>query len=324
MSESLTKKQTKGATNYEQVKRLPEPSDSSVREVLSEKTPIPSVELIESESKSRTLNAVSSPPAGKIHIQPVSHPSKDTLLSSRYELKYRISESKAQAIREYIRNYLPMDRYARSHPDGQYPISSLYLDSDTLDLCRETLVGKANRFKLRIRAYDDAPSSPAFFEIKRRANKIVLKSRARVERKDLRAVFENPFMCSCRSGKDRKALEQFAYYKQAIQGKPVVLVRYMREPFEDDTDNRVRITFDRQLSYREMPDPEVFLNGNGWQPIPIPFVILEIKFTGRYPGWLHELIRVFNLNISSMSKYAASVRHSRHSALQKAFPYYLD
>ena len=70
---------------------------------------------------------------------------RDTMLSCRYELKYRIGEAKARALAAYVREYLPQDRYAQLRPDGQYPITSLYLDSNQLTLCRETLEKKKTR-----------------------------------------------------------------------------------------------------------------------------------------------------------------------------------
>jgi SPX domain protein involved in polyphosphate accumulation len=112
---------------------------------------------------------------------------------------------------------------------------------------------------------------------------------------------------SHRAPKERHALQQFLFYKQALQAQPVVLVRYMREAFEGEGENRVRITFDRQLHFRKPSGLEVTLNGNGWQAVPLPFVVLEVKFTDHYPAWLETMIRLFNLNLSSMSKYVSSV-----------------
>jgi hypothetical protein len=98
----------------------------------------------------------------------------------RYELKYRISESKAAAIAQFIRPYVRLDHYCKLQPKGSYPVASLYLDSKGLQLCRESMEGRKNRFKLRIRSYTDQSNYPCFFEIKRRANAIIIKDRARV------------------------------------------------------------------------------------------------------------------------------------------------
>ncbi len=198
------------------------------------------------------------------------------------------------------------------------------MDSGNLDLCKETLSGKANRFKLRIRAYDDNPENPVFFEIKRRVDKVILKSRARVERPHLASVLNGSMRYQADCPAEQEALDQFLYYKQVILGRPVVLVRYQREPFEGQGDHRVRVTFDRQLCYKKVTAAEVVMNGHGWHRIPIPFVILEIKFTNNYPAWLRRMVHVFNLNRSSMSKYVTSVKESKQAGLQTVFPYYLE
>jgi DNA relaxase NicK len=78
---------------------------------------------------------------------------KDRTLGCRYELKYRISESKAHAVEEFVRPYLHLDHYCKSQASGSYPIATLYLDSDDFKLCRQTLEGQKNRFKLRVRSY---------------------------------------------------------------------------------------------------------------------------------------------------------------------------
>ncbi|MCD6393741.1 MAG: polyphosphate polymerase domain-containing protein [Planctomycetes bacterium] len=234
---------------------------------------------------------------------------KDTTLACRYELKYRIPEAKARAIAEYVKSYIHMDRYAKLQPRGEYPIVSLYLDSDGFRLARETLEGKKNRFKLRIRGYSDNPESPCFFEVKRRINEVILKSRARVRQEDISPILQTGRPPSGYKG-DAKVLRQFLLYTQYIGAKPMVLVRYMRQAFEGDSDNRVRVTFDRQIYFKISRKPKVELNSRGWQSARLDCVVLEIKFTAKYPAWLSNMVKVFDLKRGGMSKYASSVKKS--------------
>lgn len=319
MLKGLIKRFKKDAGEYELTKHAPSGAGLPAQEIDSDKSSLSSIQFLETGPNPADPGVPQTQTSRDFPV-PLRPSGKGDLLACRFELKYRISESKAQAIREYIRPYLPMDHYAMTHPDGQYPISSLYFDSPGLDLCKETLLGQTNRFKLRIRAYDDEPGSSVFFEIKRRANKVILKSRARIMRPDLRSALEGLSEDTGRSPKDQEALDQFLCYQRMIQGRPVVLVRYLREPFEGDTENRVRITFDRNLCYRSVSGPEVTLNGQGWHRINLPFVILEIKFTDQYPAWLRNLVCAFNLDLSSMSKYVTSIKQSH----QNAMSYYLE
>ena len=237
-------------------------------------------------------------------------PLTDRTLRCRYELKYRISEAKALAVAQFIKPYIHLDHYSRLQPDGNYPIVSLYLDSMDFKLCKQTLHGHKNRFKLRIRSYSDDPDYPRFFEIKRRINTIIIKSRARVKHHDVTKLLAGAFPPPQRYREDRETLDQFMFYVRSINAGPAVRIRYMRKAFEGDSENRVRITFDTKLSYNVCKEPSVELGGPGWRMHHSTDVILEIKFTERYPAWLTRMAKFFGLRQQSVSKYASSVEDS--------------
>ncbi len=234
----------------------------------------------------------------------------DNFLSCRFELKYRISESKAAAVEQFVRSYLHLDRYSQIRTGYAYPIISLYMDSANLNLCRETLTGKKSRFKLRIRSYSDDLDKPRFFEIKRRVNNVIIKSRVRVMDNEVASVIMGHPLPPREYKNDENVLRQFQLYMNTINARPMVLIRYIRKAYESDSDNRVRVTFDRQLCYNVTQEPKVRFNCTGWQKHPLESVILEIKFTSRYPAWLSRMVKCFNLQQQSMSKYASSVKHS--------------
>jgi hypothetical protein len=237
---------------------------------------------------------------------------KDRILGCRYEMKYHVTETQAAAITEFIRPFLQLDRYCRLQPTRDYPVVSLYLDSADLRLCRESLRGNKNRFKLRIRSYTDEPEYPRFFEIKRRMNTIIIKNRARVMDTEVKTLIAGLPLPPQNYTADMDTINQFQLYASNIRAKPSVLVRYLRQAYEGDEHNRVRITFDRGLEYNITDVAEVRLTGGSWQrnPFTIGGVILEIKFTDRYPEWLARLVRQFNLRARSISKYASSLQNS--------------
>jgi hypothetical protein len=234
------------------------------------------------------------------------------MLACRYEMKYLVTEIEAAAITRYVRLFLEYDKYSKLQRGGMYPIVSLYLDSPGMQLCRETLFGVKNRFKLRIRSYTDEPEYPRFFEIKRRINRVILKSRARVVDQDIPILLHGRSMPPQGFTTDEEALSQFQYYATMIHAGPMILIRYLRQAFESASENRVRVTFDRELSYKVTDKPEVRLGGSGWQPnhLTVGRTILEIKFTGCYPGWLSRMVRHFNLEARSVSKFATSMEQA--------------
>jgi SPX domain protein involved in polyphosphate accumulation len=248
-----------------------------------------------------------------INIPVIRSSEVDTTLKRRYEFKYLISPAKATAMDNYVAEYLPVDRFSKKYPDGFYDIVSLYLDSPDLRLCRESMTGVLNRYKLRIRTYSDDPTTPRFFEIKRRANTVIIKSRAKVRTEDVEHIlagrYKHPASCN---PEEIDRLKQFMLYMQSINAGPVILIRYKRKAYEGIAENRVRITFDKELCFKTNNEPYVLLSGNDWQRnnICLDWVILEIKYTGRFPAWLNRMIEYFNIQQRSVSKYSASLKNA--------------
>lgn len=236
----------------------------------------------------------------------------DGMLACRYEMKYLVTEIEAAAMTRYIRPFLEYDKYSKLHRDGMYPIVSLYLDSPDMQLCRESLFGMKNRFKLRIRSYTDEPEYPRFFEIKRRINRVIMKSRARVMDQDVHTLLKGRRVPAQGYTTDELALNQFQFYVAAVHAGPMILIKYLRQAFESASANRVRVTFDRELQYRVTDEPRVQMGGSGWleNDLNTGYAILEIKFTGVYPEWLNRMVRSFNLEARSISKFATSMEQS--------------
>jgi len=245
----------------------------------------------------------------KVQPAPAKKVNADRMLACRFEMKYLIDEIRAAGIARYVRPFLEPDRYSKLRRDGMYPIVSLYLDSPDLRLCRETLTGQKNRFKLRIRSYTDEPEYPQFFEIKRRVNQVILKSRARVTDADVPILLKGRSLPPQGYSTDEKVLNQFQLYMASIHAGPMVSIRYLRQAFEGTGEARVRVTFDRELCYKVTHEPQVRLGGPGWQrhTFTTGYTILEIKFTGRYPAWLTRLVRDFELEVTPVSKFATSI-----------------
>jgi hypothetical protein len=248
-------------------------------------------------------------PKDKPKAPPAKKVTADRMLACRYEMKYLIDEIRAAGIARYIRPFLQPDRYSKLQRGGMYPIVSLYVDAPDLQLCRESLTGQKNRFKLRIRSYTDEPEYPRFFEIKRRINQVILKSRARVTDGDVPILLKGRSLPPQGYTTDENALNQFQLYVASIHAGPMVLIRYLRQAFEGTSEDRVRVTFDREICYKVTHEPNVRLGGSGWQQNALTtcHTVLEIKFTGCYPAWLPRLVRDFELEVTPVSKYATSI-----------------
>ena len=85
------------------------------------------------------------------------------LQQQRFELKYLVHEAITPALRDFVSSYLELDDFASGRPDMSYPVHSLYLDSDDLQTYQAAVNGVRNRFKLRLRYYNDDPDAPVYF-----------------------------------------------------------------------------------------------------------------------------------------------------------------
>jgi len=243
------------------------------------------------------------------------------LQGSRYELKYIIDEAAARNVRDFALGYLEPDQHVDITKGTDYAVHSLYLDSPGLDLCRATLHGLKNRYKLRIRYYDDSPDTPAFLEIKRRENDVILKQRVPIRKSAVQRVLHGHWPDRSdildQSAKGMGALTQFCRLRTMCNADGKTIVSYMREAYVTPTNDTIRVTFDRRLSGSTFKDGDI-LTRNGPMVYPeVGGVILEIKFTCRFPVWMRQLVRSMNLTRCSMAKYVKCMLMLRIPQLQE-------
>jgi hypothetical protein len=229
----------------------------------------------------------------------------------RFEYKYLVSEHVARSVRDFASSYLVLDEYGASRPDCSYPVHSLYLDSPDLTLYRSTINGDRNRFKLRVRYYEDGADRPAYLEIKRRVNSVILKKRAGVHRVAVEDVvagqLAQPSHTVDGSPEALDALESFCSLVHRLGAVPQAHVSYLREAWTTAGSGSVRLTLDRQV--RTERRRELSLDPGMAAPTEVfgDRVVLELKFTDRFPRWFHELVQVFGLRQGSAAKYVDGI-----------------
>lgn len=239
---------------------------------------------------------------------------EDLMQHQRFERKYFVTERQALQLRECIKAYLVPDRFSEGKADYSYPVHSLYLDSDELTTYWATVHCEKKRFKLRVRYYNDDPEAPLFFEIKRRENECVLKQRGMVRQQAgaLLLAGQLPGLEHLVGGKPHQlaALQRFCHLMQRLRAKPMVHVAYLREAWVSPRGNSTRVTVDRQVRGEARCDP--IFNTQMQNPV-LPFGdqrVLELKFTDRFPDWLGDLVRHFNLLQTGAPKYCGSLAES--------------
>lgn len=245
-------------------------------------------------------------------------PFRDHMQRNRFELKYIIDERKAQGIRDFIRPYLVHDEFARPEAAWTYPIYSVYLDSASLDLFNATVCGHKNRFKLRARYYNGLPTSPVFFEVKRRVNDVILKDRAPVKREATTRLLCGAPPCreDLHDPADPEAwsaVQLFCQLQYSTGARGRTIVGYTREAYNARDNDDVRLTFDRKLVGawfdESIPAVEALRVDRPWVHPPIEGggTVLELKFNERFPNWMHVLVESFDLYRTCMAKYVNCV-----------------
>jgi hypothetical protein len=233
------------------------------------------------------------------------------LPQQRFELKYLIDEDITLRIRDFVSGYLELDDYAAGQPNLSYPVHSLYLDSDDLKTHQASINGAKNRFKLRLRYYDDKPDTPVFFEIKRRVDNCIVKQRCGVRRDAIPLLLSGqlpePQHLLSTEPRHEVTLQRFNLLLHQLRARPKLHNNYLREAWVSPHDNSVRLTFDRNIRAEPFFHPKAIVAMN--QPVRIfpEFVVLELKFTTRFPNWFKHLVCRFNLMQFSSAKYCEGI-----------------
>ena len=236
---------------------------------------------------------------------------RDRMQQQRFELKYLIPEATAILVRDFVRSYLEMDEFSVGRPNYSYPVHSLYLDSDDLKLYWRTINGDKNRFKLRLRYYSLNPDSPVFFEIKRRMNNCILKQRGGVRHEAVGSLLKGhlpqPDFLVSKAPNHLVAVQRFSHLMGELHAKPKVHIAYEREAYVSDNDE-VRVTLDRNVCAEPNLTPSIKIEMNNPARSFVGDVILELKFTNRFPDWFRELVRSFHVMQCGAAKYVESVQ----------------
>lgn len=232
------------------------------------------------------------------------------LQASRSELKFVVNEALAVEIRGFLRTQMQPDLNGGQNGAVGYPVCSVYLDCPIARLYYQTVRGQKNRFKLRVRIYDSDPANPAFLEIKRREGSIIKKKRATVDRVSAvamlsgREVTIDALSTFDSSSKDLVAMKEFTALRDQIAAVGTTYVQYQREAYVSPQRTDWRATFDRRLkTYPYQIGSELQIHPNAFDTRYVDTVVFELKFTDRFPHWMRELVRTFNLRDVSFPKY---------------------
>jgi len=228
----------------------------------------------------------------------------------RYELKYLIPVSLIEPVSSFISAYCVLDKHSLAKEDHFYTVNSLYFDSPDLIFLRRRMIGVENRFNMRVRCYGENPHPPYFLEIKQKCGDIIKKTRANIFEKHWPHVLTDPcFCCDDLDEKNHTYVQSFLRTALIYNAEPKVHIQYRRFAWVSEVDDYARVTFDIDIKCKEehgyLLDTADLFNYDG-APVLLPEgnVVLELKcYSSQVPLWMIDLIRTFQLNRTSFSKY---------------------
>ncbi len=253
----------------------------------------------------------------------------------RNEAKYIIPESLVPDIREFISPFCSPDPHGKGNPP-QYMITTLQLDTPDLALHHAKEHEAINRFKLRVRTYDEPGTGPIFLEVKQKIRGTIMKSRIRIPpdkwSKDL--IFSPRVKIELKSKKEEIGFLTFRRLVHEIGARPVVLVRYIRESYFGKLDHYARITFDRKLQYQPTDSWDSWGKNGKWLSMDSSLaqdkdyrfsgVVLEIKTLSDAPRWIIDTVMHFDLERTGNCKYSTAVWLEALFRGSTALPAYAD
>ena len=226
----------------------------------------------------------------------------ETILDfKRIEKKYLLSEKQFDSLFRRIGFHLKPDEYGRS------TVLSLYLDTPDHRIIRNSLEAADYKEKLRLRSYGTASfDSTVFLELKKKFRGVVYKRRAAMSLSQVNRYLQQkakPF--------ESQIMSEIDWSMRRYQWpEPAMLIACEREAWFDDEHPDLRLTFDRNIRYRET-DLTFRRAYVGTSLLPDHTVLLEIKTAGSMPLWLAEALDNGSILPCSFSKYGSAYNFSR-------------
>ena len=223
-----------------------------------------------------------------------------TFIFKRIEKKYLLSEVQSEMLFQRIGAHLKPDEFGRS------TVLSLYLDTPDHRIIRNSMEAVDYKEKLRLRSYGTATAdSTVFLELKKKFGGVVYKRRAAMTFAEAERYLRQgirPFESQIMSELDW-AMQLYGWPEGAM------MIACEREAWFDEEHPDLRLTFDRNIRYREN-ELRLDRGSAGSSLLPEQTVLLEIKTAGAMPLWLADALDEEGILPGSFSKYGAAYTRS--------------
>lgn len=215
----------------------------------------------------------------------------------RYEIKFLISQEQCKNLKEVMKKYMIPDKFGKS------TISNIYFDTPNEVLVRRSNEKTIYKEKLRVRSYGIAnDNSTVFVELKKKFNGIVYKRRV-----DMLYSDATNYLCKHNAPpKQTQITNEIDYFCSCYENlKPNIILSYEREAFFSKKDTNFRITFDKNILWRNY-DLSLSKGTYGENLLENNIVLLEVKTALGIPLWLTDFLSKNHIYKTSFSKYGTA------------------
>lgn len=220
----------------------------------------------------------------------------DKYLFKRKEKKYVLTPQQLSQLLKLVGDYIKTDEYPKE------TIQSIYLDTPSFLLIRNSIDAKKYKEKIRLRCYGEATSdSKVFLELKKKLNGVVFKRRLSLPLNQAEDYIYNRII-----PQDSQIMREIdAFMKFYNYPKPQIMICCERLSFVSKQDSLLRITFDKNIRYR-LNDLSFLCGTKGTPLLDDDKCVMEIKALGSMPLWLVRALDECKIYPQSFSKYGKS------------------
>ena len=229
----------------------------------------------------------------------------------RVEKKYLLDEKQYNELRKRLEGHMTVDRY------GETTICNIYYDTPEKLIVRRSLEKPIYKEKLRVRSYGTPEAGGTLFvEIKKKFKSVVYKRRTSMKLEQ----YDDFNRGLTINSEDKQIENELLYFLKFYKGiAPAMYLSYDRIAMFGNEDKELRVTFDRNLTFRE-EDLRLESGSYGRKALPEGMRIMEIKITNAMPLWLSRILDELKIYPASYSKYGTCytiVEKERRAALKE-------
>lgn len=115
---------------------------------------------------------------------------QDAEMKSYYERRFFIAPEVAVRLSDFVKEYMEFDDFCVGQQDHSYSVHTIYLDSNDWRIYWRAVQGEQDRWKLRLRYYDDHSDKPVFCEVRHQTNDVIVKHRGGVRREAVNSLLD--------------------------------------------------------------------------------------------------------------------------------------